>query len=243
MNEVISVSSLNKSYGLNKAVDNLNLTIYKGDFFGFLGPNGAGKTTTIRMITGIIKSDSGNITINGLANTEKKQISSNLGAMPDNRGFYDWMTGEEYLTFFAVLYSIPKNSITAKIETLLSKVGLLPNKNKKIGAYSRGMKQRLSLALALVNDPQILLLDEPTLGLDPKGQEDIENLLKELNSNGITIIYSSHLLQDVSNLCNRIGIINFGKLIADGTLDELLKKTDSKNLTDAFLTLTNSKND
>ena len=163
--------------------------------------------------------------------------------MPDNRGFYDWMTGEEYLTFFAVLYSIPKNSITAKIETLLSKVGLLPNKNKKIGAYSRGMKQRLSLALALVNDPQILLLDEPTLGLDPKGQEDIENLLKELNSNGITIIYSSHLLQDVSNLCNRIGIINFGKLIADGTLDELLKKTDSKNLTDAFLTLTNSKND
>lgn len=151
------------------------------------------------------------------------------------------MTGEEYLNFFAVLYNLPKNTIVAKVETLLSKVGLSPNKNKKISAYSRGMKQRLSLAHALINDPQILLLDEPTLGLDPKGQQDIENLLKELNSNGITIIYSSHLLQDVSNQSTRIGIINFGKLIADGTLDELLKKTKSKNLTDTFLTLTNSK--
>lgn len=241
MNKIISISNLNKSFGPNKAVDNLNLSIQKGDFFGFLGPNGAGKTTTIRMITGIIKADSGNITINGLAQSEKRKIASILGALPESRGFYDWMTATEYLSFFANLYTIPKKLIDEKVNSLLSEVGLLQNKNKKIEAYSRGMKQRLSLARALINDPIILLLDEPTLGLDPKGQEDIERLLKELNSKGVTIVYSSHLLEEVSNLCTRIGIINEGKLIADGTIDELKKKTNTNNLTEAFLSLTNLK--
>jgi ABC-2 type transport system ATP-binding protein len=241
MSEIISITNLNKSYGLNKAVDNLNLSIHKGDFFGFLGPNGAGKTTTIRMISGIIKADSGTITVNGLALSDKRKIASILGALPESRGFYDWMTATEYLHFFANLYGIPKNLIDEKVTELLTKVGLLQNKNKKIDAYSRGMKQRLSLARALINDPIILLLDEPTLGLDPKGQEDVQHLLKELNSKGVTIVYSSHLLDEVSNLCTRIGIINGGKLVADGTIDELMKKTNGKNLTEAFLSLTNQK--
>jgi ABC-2 type transport system ATP-binding protein len=243
MNEIISITSLSKSYGTTKAVDNLNLSINEGEFFGFIGPNGAGKTTAIRMITGIVNQDSGNITIAGLAKHERQKIASVLGVVPESRGFYDWMTAIEYLSFFANLYSIAKDHASEKIKHLLSQADLTSSKHKRIGAYSRGMKQRLGLARALINDPQILILDEPTLGLDPQGQEDIQNLLKELNSNGVTIFYSSHLLHEVSNLCSRIAIINRGCLVAQGTVQELMQTTKSQTLTEVFLTLTNPKHD
>jgi len=232
MNEVISIINLNKSYGATKAVDDLSLSINKGEFLGFLGPNGAGKTTTIRMITGILRPDSGSITV---------ETARTLGVMPESRGFYDWMTAMEYLSFFANLYGIAKGHASERITHLLSKVDLSSNKRKRIGAYSRGMKQRLSLARALINNPQILILDEPTLGLDPQGQEDIQNLLRELNADGATIFYSSHLLHEVSNLCSRIAIINYGRLVAQGTVQELMQMTKSQNLTEVFLTLTNPK--
>jgi ABC-2 type transport system ATP-binding protein len=243
MNEIISITSLSKSYGTTKAVNNLNLSINEGEFFGFLGPNGAGKTTTIRMITGIVNPDSGNITIAGLARHGRQKIASVLGVVPESRGFYDWMTAIEYLSFFANLYSIAKDHASEKITHLLSQVDLTSSKHKRIGAYSRGMKQRLGLARALINDPQILILDEPTLGLDPQGQEDIQHLLKELNTNGVTIFYSSHLLHEVSNLCSRIAIINRGCLVAQGTVQELMQITKSQTLTEVFLTLTNPKHD
>jgi ABC-2 type transport system ATP-binding protein len=241
MNDIISITSLNKSYGMNKAVDNLNLSINEGESFGFIGPNGAGKTTTIRMITGILKPDSGNITIAGLARHEKQKIASVLGVVSESRGFYDWMTAIEYLSFFANLYGIAKDHASEKITHMLSQVDLTSSGRKRIGTYSRGMKQRLGLARALINDPQILILDEPTLGLDPQGQEDIQHLLKELNSNGVTIFYSSHLLNEVSNLCSRIAIINRGRLVAQGTVQELMLTTKSQTLTEVFLTLTNPK--
>ena len=241
MDEVIAITHLSKSYGKTQAVVDLNLSINKGEFLGFLGPNGAGKTTTIRMITGILRPDSGSVTVAGLEAHDRHKIARILGVVPESRGFYDWMTAKEYLSFFANLYGLEKATASQRITNLLSQIDLSKNKHKKIGAYSRGMKQRLGLARALINDPQILILDEPTLGLDPQGQEDIENLLKELNSLGVTIFYSSHLLHEVSNLCSRIAIINQGRLIAQGTIQELMETTKSRDLTEAFLTLTDSK--
>jgi len=241
MDEVIAITHLSKSYGKTRAVVDLNLSINKGEFIGFLGPNGAGKTTTIRMITGILKPDGGSITVAGLDGHDRINTARILGVVPESRGFYDWMTAREYLLFFANLYGLEKAAASQRITHLLSQVDLSRNKQKKIGAYSRGMKQRLGLARALINNPQILILDEPTLGLDPQGQEDIENLLKELNSRGVTIFYSSHLLHEVSNLCSRIAIINQGRLIAQGTIQELMQTTKSRDLTEAFLILTDSK--
>lgn len=242
MEEIISIKNLDKSYGLTKAVDNLTLSVSKGEFFGFLGPNGAGKTTTIRMITGIMEPDSGSVEVVGLNHGEKSDAHKFIGVVPESRGFYDWMTGEEYLLFFADLYQTVGDK-KEKVLKLLEETDLLKNKNKKIGAYSRGMKQRLGLARALVNDPKILILDEPTLGLDPQGQEDIKNLLKRLNVAGVTVFYSSHLLPEVENLCTRVAIINQGKLVAQGAIEDLKKRAQAETLTDVFLKLTSIKHD
>ncbi len=240
MKTIISANNLAKSYGSTKAVDGLHLEISEGEFFGFLGPNGAGKTTTIRMLTGIIEPDTGEITIAGNAYPNLKPILHLIGVVPESRGFYDWMTAKEYLLFFAQLYSIPDPP--KKIDELLGKVNLSERKNSAIRTFSRGMKQRLGLARALVNDPKILFLDEPTLGLDPQGQEEIQNLLKQLNRNGVTIFLSSHQLNEVSNLCSRVAIINKGRMVVQGTIAELQKETKlAGSLKDIFLALTNNK--
>ncbi len=237
---VLSAQNLFKSYDHTQAVDDLTLEISEGEFFGFLGPNGAGKTTTIRMLTGMIPPDRGTISINGLPIGKKDEISRIIGVMPESRGFYEWMTGEEYLAFFAQLYSMP--SSTENVDKLLNWVSLTERKKRKIGTYSRGMKQRLGLARALINSPKILFLDEPTLGLDPKGQEDIQKLLLDLNKQGTTIFFSSHLLHEVSMLCSRIAIINRGKVVASGSIADLQHLTHKKDgdLKDIFLSLTNS---
>lgn len=238
MKFIISAKHLQKTYGRTMAVDDLTLEVKQGEFFGFLGPNGAGKTTTIRMLTGIIPPDAGDISIDGLALHDRQKISQIIGVMPESRGFYHWMTAEEYLLFFAELYGI--KDATARVESLLDQVSLTERKRSKIGTYSRGMKQRLGLARAMINQPKILFLDEPTLGLDPQGQEDIKRILQELNHQGVTILFSSHLLEEVSALCSRVAIINHGKLIVSGTLEELLKQTNNRggSLKDVFLALT-----
>jgi ABC-type multidrug transport system ATPase subunit len=240
MADIIIAENVSKSYGKNVAVDKLNLQVKEGEFFGFLGPNGAGKTTTIRMLTGILKPDSGKIFIDQLTFQKQKEISNKIGVVPESRGFYDWMTALEYLSFFGNLYGLKNNELKNLIEDLLTQVGLIGRKNSLIGTYSRGMRQRLGLARAIINNPSILFLDEPTIGLDPQGQVDIQQLLKKLNKQGKTIFLSSHLLDEVSNLCSKVGIINKGKLIAQGTIDELRKNTNlqNKNLTEIFLHLT-----
>jgi ABC-type multidrug transport system ATPase subunit len=236
--EAISVVNLSKRYGTLPAVQDLTLSVGPGEFFGFLGPNGAGKTTTIRMLTGSLPPDRGSMRISGLEPGERTEILRRLGVMPESRGFYDWMTGAEYLGFFAALYRLTPIERRARVEALLNQTELMPNRNKRVGAYSRGMKQRLGLARALINNPTILILDEPTLGLDPQGQVLIQNLLRKLNSSGVTVFYSSHLLHEVSTLCSRIGILNQGRLVALGTIPEILKSTGSPSLTGAFLSLT-----
>jgi len=228
MDTVISIKNLTKSYGSAKAIDDLNMEIAQGEFFGFLGPNGAGKTTTIRILTGIIKADKGEVLINGFGLEEKEKIAGIIGVIPESHGFYNWMSAWKYLQFFADLYQIKRDKQDNLIKLLLQQVDLLNSKDSKIGTFSRGMRQRLGLARALINNPKILFLDEPTLGLDPQGQEDIQRLLKKLNQDGVTIFLSSHLLPEVSNLCSKIAIISKGKLVAQGTMDELRRTTHAK---------------
>ncbi len=236
MESIINAQHITKTYGHIPAVDDLSLQVKAGDFFGFLGPNGAGKTTTIRMLTGILAPDQGTMTINGKDISKREELSRIIGVLSESRGFYDWMTGEEYLSFFADLYSLAdKKKVVAD---LLDTVGLTDRKNTRIATYSRGMKQRLGLARTLVNSPKIIFLDEPTLGLDPQGQEDIHNLLKKLNQQGVTIFFSSHVLSEVADLCSIIAVINKGRLVAQGTLSELQKKTGSIDLKQVFLSLT-----
>ena len=237
MSEVVSARAISKSYGDRKAVDGLDLAVEGGAFFGFLGPNGAGKTTTIRMLTGVLRPDSGTITIDGHDSRDRQHIASVIGVVPESRGFYDWMSGEEYLDFFAALYRIGDRA--RAVRQLLADVGLADRGGTAIGTYSRGMKQRLGLARALVNSPRILFLDEPTLGLDPRGQEDVQQLLRRLNEGGVTVFYSSHLLPEVAHLCSVIAVINRGRLAAVGTLAELERQTGSEDLRDVFMSLTN----
>ncbi len=237
MRDIITATGLSKAYDRRRVVDALTLRVREGEFFGFLGPNGAGKTTTIRMLTGILQPTEGSIVIDGhRLPKERREAVRVLGAVPESRGFYEWMTAEEYLTFFARLHGVER----ARIGELLDITGLAERKRSLISTFSFGMRQRLGIARALLHRPRVLFLDEPTIGLDPQGQEDVQRLLRTLNREGVTIFLSSHLLNEVSALCTRIGIIDKGRLVAEGTLAELRKKSGMKggSLTDIFLRLT-----
>jgi ABC-2 type transport system ATP-binding protein len=221
---IISVQNLLKKYNGNTALDRLNFNVEAGDIFGFLGPNGAGKTTTIRILTGIIKADSGNVLINGHdVFREPMAVKRIINALPESNGYYEWMTAYEYLEFFSKLYEEEKSN--QKIYELLKDVGLTRKERYPIRSYSRGMKQRLGIARALINKPKILFLDEPANGLDPKGRRDIHDMLIELNQkHGTTIFLSTHLLDDVERLCKTVAIINYGKIVRTGDLDRIKGK-------------------
>jgi ABC-2 type transport system ATP-binding protein len=221
---IISVENLVKRYDGYTALDGLNFSVEDGDIFGFLGPNGAGKTTTIRILTAIIKADSGNALIDGHdIFGEPLAVKKIINALPESNGYYEWMTGCEYLGFFSNLYEEKESK--EEIYKLLEDVGLNGKENHLIRSYSRGMKQRLGIARALINRPKLLFLDEPTNGLDPKGRRDIHDLLIGLNQkHGTTIFLSTHLLDDVERLCNRIAIINYGKIVRVGELDRMKGK-------------------
>jgi len=228
MPAAIQVDRLSKSYGPTRAVVDLSFMVEEGEFLGFLGPNGAGKTTTIRILTGILRPDGGRAEVGGLELCHREAIAREIGVVPESRGFYDWMTASEYLTFFARAYRHGKPAEPKVVDSLLEQVDLARSRYTRVGAFSRGMKQRLGLARALVNRPRILFLDEPTLGLDPQGQQDIKNLLRHLNSDGVTVFLSSHLLSEVAELCSRIVVIDRGRLVGEGTLDGLRQKAGLK---------------
>jgi ABC-2 type transport system ATP-binding protein len=222
-NNSIITFGLTKAYRNLKAVDSLTISVNRGDIFGFLGPNGAGKTTTIRMLCGLLLPTSGNAKVAGFdILKDNLKIRSVIGLLPESSGFYNWMNAEEYLLHFARLYKIEPLLARKRANDLLEKVGLAAKAFAPIGYYSRGMKQRLGLARALINNPKVIFLDEPTLGLDPKGQQDIQKILLDLNhEREVTIFLSSHALSEVSTLCNRVAIVNQGRLVAQGTIDEL----------------------
>lgn len=238
----ISTSNLSKIYGNFHAVNSLTIDVNPGDIFGFLGPNGAGKTTTIRMLCGLLSPSSGYAKVAGLdCVKDSLKIRSIIGLLPESSGYYNWMSAEEYLLYFGALYKIDKNIAKKRTIDLLEKVGLASKSYVPISYYSRGMRQRLGLARTMINKPRILFLDEPTLGLDPKGQQDIQKTLLELNRDmGVTIFLSSHALSEVSSLCNRIAIVNRGRLIAQGNIDEL--RTLAGNSAGMIIRILNSQN-
>ena len=221
---MIRTENLTKVYNGKKAVDSLNLEIAEGDIFGFLGPNGAGKSTTILMLVGMIEPTEGKCFINDIEVARNPlKIKEIIGYLPEDVGFYGNMTAEQNLDYFARFYAMDATERKKRIEELLELVQL-GGVSQKVGGYSKGMMQRLGLAHALLNDPEVLFLDEPTANLDPEGVFQYRELVKQLSNEGKTIFISSHILSEVSKVCNTIGIISKGRLIARGTLEELKKR-------------------
>ena len=226
MDTVIETHDLSKRYGNQTAVDRLNLQVARGEIFGFLGPNGAGKTTTFLMLLGLSEPTAGSARVCGFDPTrEALKVKRVVGYLPENVGFYDDMTASDNLRFVARLNGIRDGALTGKINEALDRVGLLAEGRKRVGAYSRGMRQRLGIAEVLLKDPQVAFLDEPTLGLDPDGSHQMLELIQSLSRDkNITIFFSSHLLDQVQKISTRIGIMLKGFLVAEGRIEDLVKE-------------------
>ena len=223
---IIEIADLTKKYGSFTAVDQLNLTIRKGDIFGLLGPNGAGKSTTILMMLGLTEPTSGSVKVCGVDSTSNPiEVKRRVGYLPEDVGFYSNLNGLENLMFTARLNRIPPEEAEQKAEQLLIRVGLSDAGKKKTGKYSRGMLQRLGLADVLIKNPEVIILDEPTLGIDPKGVREFLELIVSLSKEeGLTVLFSSHDLHQVQQVCDRVGLFVKGKLIAEGDIQTLSKK-------------------
>jgi ABC-2 type transport system ATP-binding protein len=229
---IIEMIDLTKKYGSHTVVDKLNLTISKGEVFGLLGPNGAGKSTTILMMMGLTEPDSGSVKVCDINSTSNPiEVKKRVGYLPEDVGFYDDYSGLENLIYTARLNGIPGNEATQKAKQLLSRVGLSEDANKKTGKYSRGMRQRLGLADVLIKNPEVIILDEPTLGIDPTGvREFLELIVKLSKKESITVLLSSHLLYQVQQVCDRVGLFVSGKLLAEGDIQTLSQKLFTKSL-------------
>jgi ABC-2 type transport system ATP-binding protein len=243
MKVIIRVESLSKHYGKNgeiKAVDELDLEVYEGETFGLLGSNGAGKTTTVRLLNCIIKPTSGTATVNGYdILKEETKVKRVTGLLAESPGLYEKLSASEFLDFIGALYDVPKHILSERIDNLLKLFSLHERRDYLLEGYSRGMKQKVLIAAAMIHDPPILFFDEPTSMLDPRAALMVKDLLKKLaESAGKTIFICSHILPIVEELCDRIGIINQGRLIALGTIEEIITQTETKTLEDAFIAIT-----
>ena len=237
---MIRTTDLTKRYGSTEALKGIDLHVEEGDLFGFIGPNGAGKTTTIRILTTLLEPTEGEATVNGFSVwRQKDQIRSILGYMPDDFGVYRDMTVSEYLHFFAAAYGIPSRDRKSLVGGLLELTDLTYKEHALVDTLSRGMQQRLGLARTLVHDPKVLVLDEPASGLDPRARIEIREILKELRSMGKTILLSSHILSELSEVCNRIAILEQGELVAQGRLDDIMDQV--RDATEVELRTTDDK--
>lgn len=228
---MLSIKNLSKKYGRFQAVNDLNLEVPEGDIFGFVGPNGAGKTTTMKIVCGLLRATSGEITLDGedvIKNSKK--IKEKIGYMPDFFGVYDDLKVSEYLEFYASIYSIKGQSRIKITDDLLELVDLSNKKEAYVDSLSRGMKQRLCLARSLVHNPRLLVLDEPASGMDPRARVEMKEILKNLKSMGKTIIISSHILPELSELCTSIGIIDKGRMVISGSVDEIMQQVYGKKV-------------
>ncbi|HMX19589.1 MAG TPA: ABC transporter ATP-binding protein [Anaerolineales bacterium] len=225
MSPIIEIKDLCKHFGKRFAVNNISFNVESGEIFGLVGPNGAGKTTTMRMLVTLLKPDKGEIFVGGHSiRKNPNDVRRMIGFMPDSFGVYGDMTVHEYLDFFGACYKVPPNQRLRLINDLLELVDLGHRRDDMVDTLSTGLKQRLGLARVLIHDPNILVLDEPASGLDPRARVEIRELLLEIARLGKTIIFSSHILADVSELCTRVGIIEDGKLAAIGTLQQLSER-------------------
>ena len=240
---IIQTNNLSKYFGkgdLIKAVDELSLEVYEGETFGLLGPNGAGKTTTVRLLNCIIKPTSGTARLFDFdILKEEEKVKRITGLLAESPGLYEKLSAFEFLEFMGSLYDVPKEILADRIEDLLKLFSLYDRRDYLLEGFSRGMKQKVLIAAALIHDPPILFLDEPTSTLDPRAALMVKDLIKSLaDSANKTIFICSHILPIVEELCDRIGIINHGRLIAVGTIDEIIKKANKKTLEEAFIALT-----
>jgi ABC-2 type transport system ATP-binding protein len=221
--EILQIEAISKQFGQNKVIENLTFSVKEGSIFGFIGQNGAGKTTTMKMILGLLKIDSGEIKVCGeKVHYGQNQTNKHIGYLPDVPEFYNYMRPKEYLKLCGEITGIPKDILNSKIAELLSLVGL-ERANKKIGGFSRGMKQRLGIAQALLNEPRLLICDEPTSALDPIGRKEILEILQKVKGE-TTVIFSTHILSDVERICDEIAVLHEGKIALIGTLAELKLK-------------------
>lgn len=221
---IIKIENLIKRYGSKLAVDNLSLNIEEGEIFGLLGPNGAGKSTTIKIITGLLGSNSGSVKVGGFdLNDKASRINAKriIGLVPQDLAIYSNMSARDNVLFFGRLYGLKGKELKDMTEEALDFVGLMDREHEKSKKFSGGMKRRLNIACAIVHQPKIIILDEPTVGIDPQSRNHILESIKELNRRGSTIIYTSHYMEEAEILCHRVGIIDNGKLIALGTKQEL----------------------
>ena len=227
---MIKVQNVTKKYGTTIAVDNISFTVNDGEVVGFLGPNGAGKSTTMNMITGFIEPTKGQVIINGVDISKRpRKAKKEIGYMPENVPLYYELTAREFLSYMAELKLVKKSERKQQVEEVLKEMGLEDVKNKLIRNLSRGYKQRVSLGGALIGDPDVIILDEPTVGLDPKQITEIRNLIKKLGKKH-TVILSTHILSEVSQICEKVIIINKGKIVAIDTPENLEKTTKEQNV-------------
>jgi ABC-2 type transport system ATP-binding protein len=234
----LEAHALTKAYRALVAIEELSFTAEAGEVIGLLGPNGAGKTTAIRVLTTILAPTSGSFTVAGIPHTRPAEIRRRVGVLPESAGYPEQQTGIEFLRYHARLYGHSRASADATAAVLLRDVGLADRQSSPISTYSRGMRQRLGIARALVNDPAVVFLDEPTLGLDPAGQEQIMRVIEGMaRERAATVVLSTHLLAEVEEVCSRVLILNRGHLVADGTVAEVTQRAGGR-LSDAFLAMT-----
>jgi len=242
---MIELKSLTKKYGDYKAVDDLNLLVKKGEIFGFIGPNGAGKTTTIKMIGGLLAPSAGTVTVAGIdIQQEPEKAKSKIGFIPDRPYLYEKLTGMEFLKFTADLYGVSDDRFRKKAPQNLEMFSLTDWSDELIESYSHGMKQRLIMSAALLHEPEVIIVDEPMVGLDPMAIMMVKDLFQRLAHSGVTVFMSTHTLAVAEEICERIGVINKGHLIASGTTAELQRKTNTTDaaLEKVFLNLTTDVN-
>ena len=226
---ILKVEHLSKTYKTGKqALVDLNFAVQDGEILGFLGPNGAGKSTTINIISTLLKADSGTIVYFNNPQMPRKEVKQKLGIVPQDIALYEDISAYENVKFFAALYGVHRQEMRKKVENALAKVGLLERQADKPATFSGGMKRRLNIACAIVHNPKIIIMDEPTVGIDAQSRNHILDSIKKLNEEGTTIIYTSHYMEEVESICTKIAIIDHGKVIVEGTKDELKSIVDDK---------------
>lgn len=232
---MIVAKNIRKYYGTVRAVDGISFEVKRGEMFGFLGPNGAGKTTTVNILAGILKPDSGDVKIDGVASPGRKEARLHLGNAPQALALYDELSGEENLAFFGRLYSLSGRTLRNRIDWALEFVGLAERRRDRVKTYSGGMQRRLNLACALLHDPQVLLLDEPTVGVDPQSRNLIFEKIEALKKLDRTILYTTHYMEEAERLCDRVAVIDHGKLLAMDTVDNLITQYGGDSVVEAEL--------
>lgn len=240
---MIKLENLTKTFGPKIAVNHINLEVKAGEIFGFLGPNGAGKTTTIKMLVGLIRPDEGKAILDGFqVEQEPLEAKKRLSYVPDNPDIYQKMTQRQYYEFLGAIYRVPKDVLVERAETLAEAFGIQGDMDGVIGDFSHGMQQKTCLIGALLHDPEVLILDEPMVGLDPKSAFTLKNLMRERCDRGKTVFFSTHVMEVAEKLCDRLAIIHHGRIIAVGTMEDLRRQMgEDGTLEELFLELTEEK--